>query len=114
VALCDLHMEAGDRLLFIELVRRDRNSPNRYLAVIMVGGYSDVARVVEARDAGANAFLTKPVSAKSIYLRLTGEIDTRRQFVNGKCYVGPCRRRKNLCPPNGMAERRADEGAEYI
>ena len=70
---------------------------------------TETQRVVEARDAGINEFLAKPISAKAIYLRIASIIDRPRSFIRTKAYFGPDRRRQNLGPPRGVSERRKDE-----
>ena len=80
----------------IELTKRIRtasDSPNPFLPIIMVSGYSEVARVLKARDAGVNEFLAKPVSAHSIYTRIKMLIERPRTFVRSPAFVGPDRRR---------------------
>lgn len=75
----------------------------------MLTGYTEHQQVVEARDAGVNEFLAKPISAKPLYQRLAAIIDNPRSFVRTKSYFGPDRRRQNLGPPRGISERRKDE-----
>ena len=79
----------------IEICRRLRRDPGtRLLPIIMVTGHTEKARITEARDAGINEFIAKPVSAKSLYRRLVSVIEHPRQFVRTKTYFGPDRRRK--------------------
>jgi DNA-binding response OmpR family regulator len=51
--------------------------------------------VQQARDAGINEFLAKPVSVKAMLARLTAVIEYPRPFVRTANYFGPCRRRRN-------------------
>ena len=109
VIIADWHMEPLDGLDFVRLVRTAKDSPNPYVPIIMLTGHTEYMRVCEARDAGVNEFLAKPISAKALYSRLTSIIDCPRPFIRTKTYFGPCRRRRNLGAPRGMKERRADE-----
>jgi len=109
VIICDWHMEPLDGLDFVRLVRTAKDSPNPYVPIIMLTGYTEYRRVVEARDAGVNEFLAKPISAKALYQRFAAIIDTPRPFIRTKTYFGPDRRRQNLGPPRGTAERRKSE-----
>ncbi len=102
-------MEPLDGVDFVRLVRTANDTPNPYVPIIMLTGFTEMRRVTEARDAGINEFLAKPVSAKAIYQRLATIIDNPRPFVRSKTFFGPDRRRQNLGPPRGMAERRKDE-----
>lgn len=108
VIIADWHMEPLDGLDFVRLVRTAKDSPNPYVPIIMLSGYTEYRRVTEARDAGINEFLAKPISAKALYLRFASIIDNPRPFVRTKAYFGPDRRRQNLGPPRGTDERRKD------
>lgn len=112
VLIVDWHMEPLDGLEFVRLVRTAKDSPNPYVPIIMLSGYTEYRRVTEARDAGVNEFLAKPISARSLYLRFAAIIDNPRPFVRTKAYFGPDRRRQNLGPPCGKKERRKDEIAQ--
>jgi DNA-binding response OmpR family regulator len=78
----------------------------------MLSGYTEYRRVTEARDAGVNEFLAKPISAKALYQRFASIIDNPRPFIRTKHYFGPDRRRQNLGPPRGTPERRKDSTDE--
>jgi CheY-like chemotaxis protein len=108
VLIVDWHMEPLDGLDFVRLVRTAKDSPNPYVPIIMLSGYTEYRRVTEARDAGVNEFLAKPISAKALYQRFAAIIDNPRPFIRTKSYFGPDRRRQNLGPPRGVAERRKD------
>jgi len=111
VIIVDWHMEPLDGLDFVRLVRTAKDSPSPYVPIIMLSGYTEYRRITEARDAGINEFLAKPISAKSIYQRIAAIIDNPRPFIRAKNYFGPDRRRRNTGPPRHVAERRKDEGA---
>jgi len=109
IIIVDWHMEPLDGLDFVRLVRTAKDSPNPYVPIIMLSGYTEYRRITEARDAGVNEFLAKPISAKALYQRFAMIIDNPRSFIRTKTYFGPDRRRQNLGPPRGVAERRKDE-----
>ena len=113
VIIVDWHMEPLDGLDFVRLVRTAKDSPNPYVPIIMLSGYTEFRRITEARDAGINEFLAKPISAKSLYQRIAAIIDNPRPFIRSKSYFGPDRRRQDSGPPRGVNERRkgADEAA---
>jgi CheY-like chemotaxis protein len=91
----DWVMDGKSGLDFTKQVRTAPDSPNPYLPVVMVSGHTSVERVRDARDAGVNEFLAKPVSSKAILHRLSSVIDNPRPFVRTKTYFGPCRRRRS-------------------
>ena len=109
IVITDWQMEPLNGLDFVRMVRSGEDSPNPYVPIIMLTGHTELHRVCEARDAGVNEFLAKPISAKALYSRLTSIIEFPRPFIRTKTYFGPCRRRRNLGAPRGMKERRADE-----
>ena len=109
IVITDWHMEPLNGLDFVRMVRSGEDSPNPYVPTIMLTGHTELHRVCEARDAGVNEFLAKPISAKALYSRLISIIDCPRPFIRTKTYFGPCRRSRNLGAPRGMQERRADE-----
>ena len=109
VIIADWHMEPLDGLDFVRLVRTAKDSPNPYVPIIMLTGHTEYQRVCEARDAGVNEFLAKPISAKALYSRFASIIENPRPFIRTKTYFGPDRRRQNLGPPRGIPERRKEE-----
>ena len=112
IVLTDWHMEPQDGIDLVRIIRNSKDSPNPYVPIIMLTGHTELQRVIDARDAGVNEFLAKPLSAKSLYGRIATIIESPRPFVRTKEYFGPCRRRQNLGPQGGMKERRHDELAK--
>lgn len=104
----DLVMQPIDGLLLLRWVRSGKDSPNRFLPFIMLSGAADRDYVNAARDLGANEFLAKPFSAKSVYEHLLQAIDHPRQFVATRAYFGPDRRRKSGSA-DGADRRKATE-----
>ena len=105
----DWHMEPVDGLQLVKKLRTDPNSPNPYVPIIMLTGHGDRDRVVEARDAGVNMFMAKPISAKAMYERLVWMINNPLPFIKADGYFGPDRRRRDVGPPEGVIERRGAE-----
>ena len=104
--IADWKMEPMDGICFAHKLRRGADSPNPFLPIIMVTGYSEAALVAEARDAGVNEFLIKPISAKSLVGRITSVVSAPRPFVRSEDYFGPDRRRR-LLPFVGKDRRQA-------
>ncbi len=86
-----------------------QTSPNPFVPVIMLTGHTHIDHVRQARDAGVNEFLAKPVSVKAIMTRLISVIEHPRPYVRTKAYFGPCRRRRGADEYRGP-ERRASGG----
>lgn len=68
--ICDWNMAPVDGVTFIRMVRTSGDSPNKDVPIIMLTGHPERELVIEAREAGANAFLAKPVSPKSLLERV--------------------------------------------
>lgn len=107
IVLVDWEMTPENGLVLVRRIRREPDSPNPFLPVIMVSGYSEESRVLAARDAGVNEFVVKPLSAASLISRIQWVIDKPRSYVKTATYFGPDRRRKKQ-PFRGDDRRRTD------
>src|SRR5512138_2118139 len=66
VIVLDWQMTGMTGLEFVRLVRNSPKSFNIFVPVIMLTGHTHIDHVRQARDAGTNEFLAKPVSVKGI------------------------------------------------
>ena len=110
IIMTDLSMQPLDGIDFTRLVRRSKDSANQMCPIIMITGHSTLARVHEARDAGVNEFLAKPLTAKGVIERITQVIEHPRPFVKTADYFGPDRRRRRD-PDYAGPFRRESDGA---
>ena len=106
VVILDWMMEGLSGIDLVKMVRTSSQTPNPFVPIVMLTGYSKAEYVRLARDAGCNEFLAKPVSVKAIMSRLVAVIEHPRPFVRTKFYFGPCRRRRGKEEYRGP-ERRA-------
>ncbi|XZP57673.1 response regulator [Asticcacaulis solisilvae] len=111
VIVLDLMMEQLDGIEFTKLIRRGSDSPHPYVPIIMMTGHTDRRRVIEARDAGVNELVAKPLTAKALIDRMRSVIDNERSWVKSANYMGPDRRRK-VNPEYRGPFRRASDKAE--
>lgn len=95
IIITDLNMKPLDGLEFVSLVRTSADSTCMYVPIIMLTGHTEMRRVIEARDAGVNEFLGKPVAPNKLYERIVRIIECPRMFINVRSYTGPDRRRAN-------------------
>ena len=95
IALVDFQMAPMDGVHFTRLIRTGQESPNVYLPIIMMTGHSERSRVCEARDAGVTEFVTKPLTARALALRIGAVVNRPRTFVRTPTYFGPDRRRRD-------------------
>jgi two-component system chemotaxis response regulator CheY len=93
LVITDWQMEPNDGLDLIRMIRNNEDSPNKFVPIILMTGYSDRPRVESARDAGITEFLMKPFSARDLYARIVQIIEKPRQFVDAEEFFGPDRRR---------------------
>ena len=91
IAIVDFKMARMDGVEFVRKVRQGRDP---YMPVIMMTGFSDRGRIVEARDAGVSEILAKPITARSLLERVESVVLQPRPFVRSESYFGPCRRRR--------------------
>jgi len=108
LAIVDFNMFPLDGVEFTRLVRNSADSVNPYLPIIMMTGHSELARVQEARDAGVNEFVVKPITARAVLSRIQAVIFHPRPFVRSETYFGPCRRRTATRGYKGPFRRASD------
>lgn len=110
LVLTDWQMEPFDGLELVRRIRTNPSSPNRFVPVIMMTGYSHRMRVESSRDAGVTEFLVKPFRAKDLYARIEQLIERPRQFVEAQEFFGPDRRRRK--PDDYKGPKRRDVDSE--
>lgn len=108
IVLSDWLMKPTDGLELVRLIRTNPNSKAKTTPVILVTGYSALARVMEARDNGVTEFLVKPFTANDLAKRLAYVINRPRDFVDAPRFFGPDRRRKREDSYGGPMRRRTD------
>ena len=109
VVMTDLSMPAMDGLEFVRLIRSSADSPNLMVPVVVVTGRSTAKAVLEARDAGANEFLAKPITARGVIDRIHQVVEHARPYVKVDGYFGPDRRRRQDPAHEGPWRRAGDE-----
>lgn len=112
IIVTDWEMTGEDGPSLVRRLRMDEDSPNRYLAVIMLTGYTEKQKVTSARDLGITEFLAKPVSARSLHSRIVSIVENPRPFVRTAEFFGPCRRRLRSPHYDGPDRRSASEEIE--
>ncbi|MEM6781880.1 MAG: response regulator [Pseudomonadota bacterium] len=108
IIITDWLMEPMSGIEFIKQIRTSENSPNPYVPIILMTGYSDKTRVEAARDSGVTEFLMKPYTAKDLYSRIVQIIEKPRQFVDCGTFFGPDRRRRKNFDYQGPMRRTVD------
>ncbi len=112
LVITDWVMEEMDGLEMIEMIRKNHLSPNRYVPIIIMSGYSSKIRVEKARDLGVTEFLVKPYTASDMFAKIEHVIERPRRFVECDVFFGPDRRRKRSDGYSGPKRREDDENAD--
>lgn len=108
LVITDWIMEPVDGLELIRRIRKDHASPNKYVPVLLMTGYSSRMRVESARDHGITEFMVKPFSARDLSLRIEHVIEKPRQFVDCSSFFGPDRQRRRGDEYKGPKRREVD------
>ena len=108
LVITDWMMKPGDGISLVRRMRNDPMSPNQFVPAILMTGFSERRRVMQARDAGVTEFLVKPFNARDLYRRIAQIIEKPRQFVRSEDFFGPDRRRKREKSFEGQ-DRREEE-----
>ncbi len=106
IILVDWEMQPVDGLTFVNHVRDLKDSPDPYVSVVMMSSCRQCRKALVARDAGADAFVTKPLSRAGLLGAIRSVIDNPRPYTLCDSYFGPDRRRARL--DHDGPERRED------
>jgi DNA-binding response OmpR family regulator len=110
IVFVDFKLGGLDGIDFCRRIRRDPDSPNKYLPLVMITAYSERSRVLDAINAGVDEFLVKPIRAVDVANRVNAVVERRRPFVSGPDYFGPDRRRRDDPRHDGPWRRASDPG----
>lgn len=110
IIISDWMMKPTDGIELAEMIRNDQRSPNQYVPIVLMTGFGDKDRVLEARDAGVTEFLVKPFNTRDLYTRLVQIIEKPRQFIRSEAFFGPDRRRRKKDAFGGNLKRETDIG----
>ncbi len=109
IIICDWQMEPLDGIDFTRMVRTANDSPNPFVPIIMLTGHTQMRRITEARDAGVNEYLAKPISAHGLYSRIISIIERPRPFIRTGMFFGHSRRRQGSRHYKGSERRAPDD-----
>src|SRR5262249_13165409 len=92
LVIVDWMMEPLDGLTFTRMMRWNADSPNPYIPLLMLTAHTEISRVAAARDAGVTGFIRKPVSARTLFERVSNALTDTRKFIRTDDFMGPDRR----------------------
>ena len=113
VIVLDWVMEGMSGVDLVRMIRSNPQAPNPFVPVIMLTGHTSMDHVRQARDAGVNEFIAKPVSVKTMMSRLVAVIEHPRPYVRTGGFFGPCRRRRSAHEYQG-SERRSEQSKQQM
>lgn len=106
--LIDYAMPGEDGLHLARHIRSEPSLPNHTVPIVILHGYTPEHMVVQARDAGANMIVRKPVAPAVLLSRIEWIARDTRDFVESHGYCGPDRRVRTVPLPPDIPERRSD------
>lgn len=112
ILLCDTRLPPHGGLKLTRGIRRNADNENRTLPILLMSSDTSETTIKNARDAGANMVIAKPMSPNSLYDRLGWIAFNSRPFVDTAAYFGPDRRFKIEGYPGGVGRRKGDKVIE--
>ena len=112
ILLCDTRLPPHGGLMLTRTIRRNSNNENRTIPILLMSSDTGESTIKNARDAGANIVVAKPMSPKSLYDRLAWIAFNPRPFIDTATYFGPDRRFKIEGYPGGVGRRKGDKQVE--
>lgn len=112
ILLCDARLPPHGGLTLTRAIRRNVDNENRTMPILLMTSDARETTIKQARDAGANMVISKPISPASLYDRLAWVAFNPRQFVDTETYFGPDRRFKIEGYPGGVGRRKGDKAIE--
>lgn len=96
LVLCDCALKPMDAYSFVRKVRanEERWITDSKVPIIMVDSEGSPAGFMEARDAGVNDYLVRPLVMQRLMNSVSSVLASKQPYIKNKTYIGPCRRRK--------------------
>src|SRR6218665_3856820 len=79
-------------LRFLNFIRRDENSPNPKIPVIVLSPSREIPTINAVMNAGAHGYVLFPASGEILLRKITAAYTTRRAWIDRPDYVGPERK----------------------
>ena len=112
ILICDARLPPHGGLPLTQTIRSKTDNEHRTIPILIMASDSRESTIKQARDAGANMVIAKPISPSSLYDRLSWVAFHPRKFVDTQTYFGPDRRFKIEGYPGGVGRRRGDNVIE--
>lgn len=112
ILLCDIRLPPHGGLKLIHTIRSNPDNENRTVPILLMSSDTSEKTIKNARDAGANMVVAKPMSPNGLYDRLRWIAFSPRPFIDTASYFGPDRRFKIEGYPGGVGRRKGDKAIE--
>ena len=112
ILICDSRLPPHGGLALTDTIRGKTDNEHRTIPILIMASNSRESTIKQARDAGANMVIAKPISPANLYDRLSWVAFNPRKFVDTESYFGPDRRFKIEGFPKGIGRRKGDNAAE--
>ncbi|HEY9079079.1 response regulator [Magnetovibrio sp.] len=93
VVIADTAMDPVGALELTQKIRGGHDGIDPFTPIIVMSGNANLGEIIAVRDAGANDYVAKPLSAKILDLRLHAVVSQPRPFIRSDDFFGPDRRR---------------------
>lgn len=92
ILICDCGFPLNSGIKLVRYIRKPDSPINSSIAVIMTSSVATAARISQARGAGIDQYLVKPLSPALVYQNIVRCIENSRPIVRINDYLGPNRR----------------------
>ncbi|MDB9702563.1 response regulator [Rhodospirillales bacterium] len=106
ILICDCGFPSNAGLKLVRYIRQPDSPLNSSIAVIMTSSLATAARISQARGAGIDQYLVKPLSPTLVYQNIVRCIESSRPIVRIPDYSGPNRRTIKSCAKPSIQEER--------
>lgn len=108
IIISNWQMAPVDGLELLRWVRRNKQSPDRFIPFVFITAFADLPKLRQARDAGVTEFMAKPYTIATLCDRVLAVVDRPRQYVSTPKFFGPDRRRR-ATEVEGVERRDVDD-----
>lgn len=112
--ITDWNMSPVNGIELADMIRKDEDSVNPFVPIIMLTSNTEFQHVKTAINHGINEFLAKPISAASLYSRIVSVIENPRRFVRVDGFTGPDRRRRSHAKSGYEGKLRREDDASGV
>lgn len=92
ILICDWGFPANSGPKLVRHIRQPESPLNSNIAIIMTSSVATATRIAQARGAGIDQYLVKPLSPTLVYQNIVRCIENSRPSIRITDYLGPNRR----------------------